>query len=689
MIRVPVRRRFPVVANSVLLGDSLEWLQRFPSDVFHCVVTDPPYGLSKQPDMRDVLRHWLNGDDYEHRGSGFMGKDWDSFVPGPKVWEQVMRVLKPGGHIFSFSGCYDRETEVLTLDGWKYFTDVTMEDEFASLNPKTDEIVYQKPVEVVRQTGHKKMHRWSTNKVDLLVTPNHKCLVKNMGGSKYSKWRLQRADELPAAIRMKKNGTWQGNERSEFVLPSVMQNIGHGHYRELPEIRIPMDSWLKFFGLWIAEGSASKIKMKTGWGYNVQICHFDNDNLDEIEQELSPFFSVCRYRKSGKLRINEQRLTEYLMQFGKAWEKFLPSDIKSLCSRQLKILCDWYMRGDGSANCKDGVKRNAYTTSFRLVGDLQEIALKMGISADYYKTKMRLGNIGGRTIVPVHQSYCIRFNKVQNEPELYSCKTRNKSSRIVLNKTVDFDDDVFCVELPKFHTLYVRRNGKAVWCGNTRTYDLMVTAMRIAGAEVRDKIDVHCDLESYQSWVQGQGFPKSLNIGKTVGELSGSDEAKRWEGYGTALKPAHEPIAVFGKDGAEPVESEDGARFSYVAKASRAQRNLGCDDLYWLEETRITRDEYESLVEENVRRKGEKGYKSHKVRQGNIHVTVKPLELCRYLVRMVKPPGRCLLLDPFCGSGSILCACILEGCDYVGIDIEESAVTIARARTKYWRENGD
>lgn len=85
------------------------------------VVTDPPYGLSKQPDMNEVLRHWLNGDDYVHTGGGFMGKTWDSFVPGPSVWKEVFRVLKPGGYLLAFFGTrtYDLGTLAVRLAGFE------------------------------------------------------------------------------------------------------------------------------------------------------------------------------------------------------------------------------------------------------------------------------------------------------------------------------------------------------------------------------------------------------------------------------------------------------------------------------------------------------------------------------------------------------------------------------------------
>lgn len=79
------------------------------------IVTDPPYGLSKQPDMTEVLRHWLAGDDYVHGGSGFMGKSWDSFVPGPAVWKEAIRCLKPGGWAVVFAGSRTQDLMALSL----------------------------------------------------------------------------------------------------------------------------------------------------------------------------------------------------------------------------------------------------------------------------------------------------------------------------------------------------------------------------------------------------------------------------------------------------------------------------------------------------------------------------------------------------------------------------------------------
>lgn len=96
-------------------GDCLAILRMLPDNSVDSIVTDPPYGLSKEPDMAEVLRHWLAGDDYQHTGSGFMGKSWDSFVPGPSVWRECLRVLKPGGHLLAFFGARTQDLGTLAI----------------------------------------------------------------------------------------------------------------------------------------------------------------------------------------------------------------------------------------------------------------------------------------------------------------------------------------------------------------------------------------------------------------------------------------------------------------------------------------------------------------------------------------------------------------------------------------------
>lgn len=103
------------------LSECLPVLKSLPDNSVDSIVTDPPYGLSKQPDMIEVMRHWMAGDDYQHTGGGFMGKAWDSFVPGPSVWRECMRVLKPGGYLLAFSGSrtYDLMALAVRLAGFE------------------------------------------------------------------------------------------------------------------------------------------------------------------------------------------------------------------------------------------------------------------------------------------------------------------------------------------------------------------------------------------------------------------------------------------------------------------------------------------------------------------------------------------------------------------------------------------
>jgi len=229
-----------------------------------------------------------------------------------------------------------------------------------------------------------------------------------------------------------------------------------------------------------------------------------------------------------------------------------------------------------------------------------------------------------------------------------------------------------------------------------------------------------------------------------------TDLAKQWQGWGTALKPAHEPAVLARKplcgtvadnfrawgvgalnidgtrfeafDGYEkawdtPVRTNiskgsatfdtgkssvsgthavdisankptggrlpanvildeeaalllgEPSRFFYVAKASKAEREAG---LYY--------EEWQSAGVMD----GRDGFLGAITQpRANHHPTVKPLALMRYLVRMVTPKGG-KVLDPFMGSGSTGCASVLEGCDFVGIDITPEYVAIAQKRIAHY-----
>lgn len=69
------------------------------------IVCDPPYGLRAKPQpIADVLRDWSQGGSCTPSGGGFSGHPWDAEVPGPEVWKEAFRILKPGGHLVAFFG---------------------------------------------------------------------------------------------------------------------------------------------------------------------------------------------------------------------------------------------------------------------------------------------------------------------------------------------------------------------------------------------------------------------------------------------------------------------------------------------------------------------------------------------------------------------------------------------------------
>ena len=269
--------------------------------------------------------------------------------------------------------------------------------------------------------------------------------------------------------------------------------------------------------------------------------------------------------------------------------------------------------------------------------------------------------------------------------------------------------------------------------GGTRTYHRLTCAIEDAGWEIRDCL----------MWVYGSGFPKSKN-------LDGD-----WDGWGTALKPAWEPIILARKppkgtvaqnveeqgtgalnidanrtaagrwpanlihDGSDEVvscfpqapgqiadasssssrktqnsygvmkrgneasaqvarlDTGSAARFFYCAKASKKDRDEGCEQLADSTLARSCQAQAEAARDNLVEAEGG-AYNKARIRKNN-HPTVKPTELMRYLCRLVTPPGG-LILDPFMGSGSTGKAAMLEGFRFVGIDLNPEYIEIARAR---------
>jgi site-specific DNA-methyltransferase (adenine-specific) len=124
-------------------------------------------------------------------------------------------------------------------------------------------------------------------------------------------------------------------------------------------------------------------------------------------------------------------------------------------------------------------------------------------------------------------------------------------------------------------------------------------------------------------------------------------------------------------------DSGSAARFFYCAKTSKAERELGCEDLTLVPLAYSCQAQAE-VKRGNTEHAGNSGINTVKMR-GNNHPTVKPLALMRYLCRLVTPPGG-VVLDPFTGSGSTGVAAFKEGFSFIGIELNPEYVVIANAR---------
>ena len=253
-----------------------------------------------------------------------------------------------------------------------------------------------------------------------------------------------------------------------------------------------------------------------------------------------------------------------------------------------------------------------------------------------------------------------------------------------------------------------------------RNYHRMATAIEDSGFEIRDQI----------MWIYASGFPKNHDIGKAVDKIQGNKRKivgnkpyksgklcsegllggdyrtinriqlketvgnSEWEGWGTALKPSHEPIVVAKKPLSEcsiaqnvlkwntgginikdslipALENEDRSKgrwpmnvifnespkeswskYFYCVKPSKKEKEIDCDVLT---------------------------LKTVQLSLKNIHPTVKPLELMDYLVRLVTPPGE-ITLDPFMGSGTTGISAVRNGFRFIGIERESEYFELAKAR---------
>lgn len=108
----------PSTSALIVHGTALDHLRSMPDESVDSVVCDPPYGLSSTGPrhVTEAITRWVSGDrEFIPSGTGFMGRSWDSFVPPPALWDECLRVLKPGGHLAAFAGSRTMDLMALSI----------------------------------------------------------------------------------------------------------------------------------------------------------------------------------------------------------------------------------------------------------------------------------------------------------------------------------------------------------------------------------------------------------------------------------------------------------------------------------------------------------------------------------------------------------------------------------------------
>lgn len=344
--------------------------------------------------------------------------------------------------------CYDKETEVLTNVGWKYFKDLNNEDLLFTLNPDTKIPEWQEPINLIKYKYKGKMIKYLSDRFDLVVTPNHRMLTQNMDSSvKDKSYKFKKACEI---------GTQSKNR-----IPCGINWIGESkNFIELAGKKIDIKTYLKFMAYWLSDGSVSKNKGL----YRIKIAQLDNDWMWN-ELENLPF---KKYKCKESILVENNELGKELVKFGKCSEKFIPDAIKYLDKKLITFFLNEYVKCDGTIkkgkfwkgyHFKDSA--SFFTSSNQLAADLGELILKAGGRPSY-----KLNRCAGNKIEFSNGVYEINY-------DIWTIHWNKQVYSWICYMNVDdsfyYDDFVYCAEVAKYNTLYVRRNGKCCWSGNCRT----------------------------------------------------------------------------------------------------------------------------------------------------------------------------------------------------------------------------
>ncbi len=414
--------------------------------------------------------------------------------------------------------CLTSDAMILTKSGWKKIEEISENEKIVTLNEK-GEIEIQEIDKKIDQPYAGSMYHFKGQNIDIITTPNHRFLLETSDGVKFYKTAEELFNHRSNKWRIPKKGKWEGNDYKKIKIAgsavnSRLKNILKEKYSS--DIEIDAEVWFEFMGWYLSEGSTIGVTSSLLKSNKVKIIQTKENTKKEIRNLLLKMpFELHEYEaENGKVDFvfNDARLKNYLLPLGNSGQKYIPEEIKNASPRLLQILFDAFMKGDGR-NVKQGknsFKKSVFSTSKRLIHDLQEILLKIGGSGNISEWQPK-----DRNIYDIKESFQ-EFENSDGTLELVKTRTRTartikaESSRLQYNlnvsstdfiyldkrflkiEKIDFDDRVYCVRV-KNGNFYTMRNGKSHWTGNSSVVSLSNISHRVIdmwweGKELHGKV---------------------------------------------------------------------------------------------------------------------------------------------------------------------------------------------------------
>ena len=451
--------------------------------------------------------------------------------------------------------CYAADHEVLTEEGWKRWPDVTGKEKFASLTP-SGQLVYEKAQELFVRDYSGLMYHVRSQQIDLLVTPNHRMWVQlvdtQAAKRREESFSIHQAYQiLHKRVRYQKGGTrWQGQCPEHIRIPDTTRtyrrsDTGTTVTRRYEGHEFQIEPFARFLGFFISEGSLAK--------HDTSINLFQNPG--PIRDEMIKTFSKLGFHttdvSSGsgggrRLAIKNLPLYDWL---GKhcggtgATHKRLPSLVFEWTPDVLSILLDALLKGDGHTHRENG-HRVYYTNSPGLADDIQVLALKLGLAANI-RVDDRIGEahriVTGAVITNRNPGYIVSLLR---NSRLYPHVNHNRHTRPnrwyfengYNDCLVAYSGRIYCAKVPS-GLLYVRRNGKPCWSGNTHE-----VVRHRAGTAISQQSLRFVRLTEIGMWLPPEirENPKALAIFEEVVETSEKAQRRLAEVLDIEGRPFHE-----------------------------------------------------------------------------------------------------------------------------------------------------